>query len=104
MASGSKRPPNLTSLTPNPKHTITVEEWESLAPIGDIETRSASYVQAANERSTLPLKVRIYLLLLLKHPLHTIRQVQRRRVELVFPSIHADCPRETRPDISTLHS
>ncbi|RPD58666.1 Sec34-domain-containing protein [Lentinus tigrinus ALCF2SS1-6] len=56
MAAGSKRPPNLSLLTPHPKHTITVEDWESLAPIGDIETRSVSYVQSAGERSALPLK------------------------------------------------
>ncbi|KAI0743658.1 Sec34-domain-containing protein [Daedaleopsis nitida] len=56
MASTSKRPSNLTSLTPHAKPTITVEEWEASAPIGDMESRSVGYVQSASERSTLPLK------------------------------------------------
>lgn len=59
MASTSKRPPNLTTLTPYAKPTITVEEWEASAPLGEVEARSVSYVQSANERSALPLKVRV---------------------------------------------
>lgn len=59
MASGSRRPANLASLTPHLKPTVTLEEWEALAPIGDVETRSVSFVQAASERSTLPQKVRV---------------------------------------------
>ncbi|KAH9940375.1 Sec34-domain-containing protein [Epithele typhae] len=53
MASTTKRPP---ALTPHPKPTISVEEWESSAPISELESRSVSWVQAAAERSTLPPK------------------------------------------------
>ena len=59
----TKRPPNLSSVTP--KTTVSVEEWEANAPLGDVETRSVSFVQAASERSTLPSKVRNSLLCIL---------------------------------------
>lgn len=59
MASTSKRPANLNTLTPHPKPVISVEEWEASAPIGDIEVKSVNRVQAASERAALPPKVRI---------------------------------------------
>ncbi|OSD04130.1 Sec34-domain-containing protein [Trametes coccinea BRFM310] len=52
----AKRPPNLVSVTPQPKPTISVEEWEAVAPIGDVEVKSVSYIQAASEQAALPLK------------------------------------------------
>ena len=58
MAVNSKRPANLATLTLYAKPTITVEDWEAVAPIGEVEARSVSFVQSASERSTLPPKVR----------------------------------------------
>ncbi|KAI0633496.1 Sec34-domain-containing protein [Trametes polyzona] len=56
MASSSKRPPNLNTLTSATKPVISVEEWEASAPIGDVEVKSVNYVQAASERAALPPK------------------------------------------------
>ncbi|KAM5533738.1 hypothetical protein V8D89_012611 [Ganoderma adspersum] len=56
MASTTKRPPNISVPTPHAKPIVTVEEWEAAAPLGDVESRSVSYIQSATERSTLPLK------------------------------------------------
>lgn len=58
MASTTKRPPNISVPTPHPKPIVTVEEWEAAAPLGDVESRSVSYIYSATESSTLPLKVR----------------------------------------------
>ncbi|TBU48650.1 Sec34-domain-containing protein [Dichomitus squalens] len=59
MAANSKRPANLATLTLHAKSTITVEEWEAAAPLGDVETRSISFVQSASQRSTLPPKLSV---------------------------------------------
>ncbi|KAI0644707.1 Sec34-domain-containing protein [Trametes meyenii] len=56
MAAASKRPANLSTLTPAPKPTISVEEWEASAPLGDLEVKSVNYVQAASDRAALPPK------------------------------------------------
>ncbi|KAH9858997.1 Sec34-domain-containing protein [Lenzites betulinus] len=58
MASAGKRPPNLNTIaTPTkPATVISVEEWEAIAPIGDVEVKSVNHVQAASERSALPPK------------------------------------------------
>ncbi|CDO75690.1 hypothetical protein BN946_scf184585.g3 [Trametes cinnabarina] len=55
MASASRQPPNLGTANPQPK-PISVEEWEAAAPIGDVEAKSVSYVQAASEKAALPPK------------------------------------------------
>ncbi|KAI0368378.1 Sec34-domain-containing protein [Pilatotrama ljubarskyi] len=56
MASSSKRPPHLAALNAPPKPAISVEEWEAVAPIGDIEAKSVNFVQGASERAVLPPK------------------------------------------------
>ncbi|KZT04128.1 Sec34-domain-containing protein [Laetiporus sulphureus 93-53] len=58
MASGSsiKRANPLTSLTPHPKPTISVEEWEARAPLGELEMRSVNLVKAASEKAVVPSK------------------------------------------------
>ncbi|KAF5381998.1 hypothetical protein D9615_004200 [Tricholomella constricta] len=47
-------------LTSQPKHTISVEEWEAKAPLGELETRSIAAIKAASERTPLPLKFSSY--------------------------------------------
>ncbi|KAF9445796.1 hypothetical protein P691DRAFT_805193 [Macrolepiota fuliginosa MF-IS2] len=47
-----RRPP---AITPAPK-TISVEEWEAKAPLGDLELRSINALKAANEKIPLPLR------------------------------------------------
>jgi hypothetical protein len=49
---------NAMHLSPHPKPGISVEEWESKAPLGEIELRSIAAVKAAGEHLPLPLKVR----------------------------------------------
>ncbi|KAF9466887.1 Sec34-like family-domain-containing protein [Collybia nuda] len=39
------------------KSTVSVEEWEARAPLGELETRSVNLIKAASERVPLPLKV-----------------------------------------------
>ncbi|KAF5357255.1 hypothetical protein D9756_006491 [Leucocoprinus leucothites] len=48
----SRRPP---AIIPTRK-TISVEEWEAKAPLGDLELRSIGALKAANEKIPLPLR------------------------------------------------
>ncbi|KAJ8521822.1 hypothetical protein ONZ45_g1537 [Pleurotus djamor] len=43
-------------LGPTPAPTISVEEWEAKAPLGELETRSIALIKEASERLPLPLK------------------------------------------------
>lgn len=52
-----KRTPIHLPLSPHPKSTISVEEWESKAPLSDLELRSVHAVKRASENIPLPLKV-----------------------------------------------
>ena len=45
-------------LTPQPKPTISVEEWEAKAPLSDLHLRSINAIKLASEKVPLPLKVR----------------------------------------------
>lgn len=61
MASARSPVPRRTvapvSLTPAPKPSLSVEEWEAKAPLSDLATRSISAIKAASEKPPLPLKV-----------------------------------------------
>ena len=46
-----------TALMPYAKSIITMEEWETKAPLGDIELRSVNLIKAANDKIPLPSKV-----------------------------------------------
>ena len=50
--------PASLSLTPQPKPTISVEEWEAKAPLSDLHLRSINAIKLASEKVPLPLKVR----------------------------------------------
>lgn len=52
----SKRTAAPTSLTPHAKPVITVEEWETKAPLDDTETRSVNRLKALTEKAALPPK------------------------------------------------
>ena len=52
----TRRPTTTTAVT-LPKPTLNLEEWETKAPLGELETRSVSLLRAVSERSTLPVKV-----------------------------------------------
>ena len=70
MANSLKVPVKRTGtpvLAPSPyaKPTITLEEWESKAPLTDKELRSVSSVQKAQGNKPLPLKVSILMNFLL---------------------------------------
>lgn len=73
----SKRTAAPTSLTPHAKPVITVEEWETKAPLDDTETRSVNRLKALTEKAALPPKVRPASQHLL-HTIHQRAQVQRR--------------------------
>ncbi len=45
-------------VVPQSRPVINLEEWETRAPLGDIETRSVNLVKATSEHFALPLKVR----------------------------------------------
>ena len=49
--------PVALSLTPHPKPTISVEEWEAKAPLSDLQLRSINTIKVASEKVPLPLKV-----------------------------------------------
>ncbi|KAF8965587.1 Sec34-like family-domain-containing protein [Flammula alnicola] len=50
--------PQVQALAPGPhtRSTISVEEWERKAPLGDIQTRSVNWVMKAGEKPWVPLK------------------------------------------------
>ncbi|KAI0338277.1 Sec34-domain-containing protein [Trametopsis cervina] len=52
----AKRPTTLTPSSPRPKPTLSLEEWESKAPLSDTENRSVNLLKAASERTSLPVK------------------------------------------------
>ena len=43
--------------TPQSKPQLTVEKWETRAPLSDMALKSVAVVKAANEKTPLPLKV-----------------------------------------------
>ncbi|KAG6856297.1 hypothetical protein H0H87_005710 [Tephrocybe sp. NHM501043] len=45
-----------TQLAPQPKPTISVEEWEARAPLGDLEIKSIAAIKLASEQIPLPSK------------------------------------------------
>jgi hypothetical protein len=53
MAATRSSTPALNIRTPHLKSTITIEEWESKAPLGEAEAKSIAAIkpEAANERS-----------------------------------------------------
>ncbi|KAG9220431.1 hypothetical protein CCMSSC00406_0003887 [Pleurotus cornucopiae] len=54
-----RAPTNLSSPSPSqlrPPPVISVEEWESKAPLGELETRSVALIKEASEKLPLPLK------------------------------------------------
>ncbi|KAF8072123.1 Sec34-like family-domain-containing protein [Lyophyllum atratum] len=53
---GSRRGGAPTQLAMQPKPTISMEEWEAKAPLGELETRSISAIKVASERRPLPSK------------------------------------------------
>ncbi|KAH9839058.1 Sec34-like family-domain-containing protein [Rhodofomes roseus] len=55
MAS-TKRPGAPGTLTPHAKPVISMEEWETKAPLGEVEARSVNLIKAASEKAALPLK------------------------------------------------
>ncbi|KAH9987020.1 Sec34-like family-domain-containing protein [Russula compacta] len=50
MAASRSNTPALSIRTPHPKSTLTIEEWEAKAPLGDAETKSVAAIKAAVER------------------------------------------------------
>ncbi|KAG6873047.1 hypothetical protein C0995_003804 [Termitomyces sp. Mi166 len=57
MASGRpRRAAAPTQLAPQAKPTLSVEEWEAKAPLGDVEVRSIARVKSASEQIPLPSK------------------------------------------------
>ena len=46
-----------STLLPNPKPALSLEEWEARAPLGDIEIKSINAIKSASENIPLPLKV-----------------------------------------------
>ncbi|PSS38005.1 hypothetical protein PHLCEN_2v145 [Hermanssonia centrifuga] len=52
----ARRQTPATPVVPQSRPVINLEEWETRAPLGDVETRSVNLVKAASERFALPLK------------------------------------------------
>jgi hypothetical protein len=50
MAASRSNTPAVNIRSPLPKSTLTIEEWEAKAPLGDPETKSVAAIKAANER------------------------------------------------------
>ncbi|KAG1715625.1 hypothetical protein ID866_1549 [Astraeus odoratus] len=51
-----RRPAAPVTPTPQPRAQVTLEEWEAKAPLSDLALRSVAAVQAASEKTPLPLK------------------------------------------------
>ncbi|KAG6910079.1 hypothetical protein DXG01_013131 [Tephrocybe rancida] len=51
---GPRRAAAPTQLAPQPKPTISVEEWEARAPLGDLEARSIADIKTASEQIPWP--------------------------------------------------
>jgi hypothetical protein len=51
-----RRAPVSVPLSPHPP-TLSIEDWEAKAPIGDVEIRSISLLRTASEQIPLPFKV-----------------------------------------------
>ncbi|KAI9437455.1 Sec34-like family-domain-containing protein [Lactarius indigo] len=49
MAAGRSNTPALNIRSPNPRSTLTIEEWEAKAPLGDVEIKSVAAMKAACE-------------------------------------------------------
>lgn len=56
---GHRRGGAPTAPSPHPKPALSVEEWESRAPLGDLEIKSVNVLKTAGEKVPLPLKVRL---------------------------------------------
>jgi hypothetical protein len=54
----ARRPPALTTIPA--QKSISLEQWEEKAPLGDLELRSISALKIANEKIPLPLRVRLW--------------------------------------------
>jgi conserved oligomeric Golgi complex subunit 3 len=54
-----RRPQGPTTLTPHPKPIISVEDWETKSPLGELQTRSVNALKRVCEERRLPLKVRL---------------------------------------------
>jgi hypothetical protein len=50
MAVSRSSTPALNIRSLHPKFTITIEEWEAKAPLGEVEVKSIAALKAANER------------------------------------------------------
>jgi hypothetical protein len=57
---GQRRAPP-SPLTPTVKQVVSVEEWESKAPLDELELKSVAVLKTASEKIPLPLKVRPFL-------------------------------------------
>ena len=51
MAVSRSNTPALNIRSPHPKSTLTIEEWEAKAPLGEAEAKSIATIKAASERS-----------------------------------------------------
>ncbi|EGN97381.1 hypothetical protein SERLA73DRAFT_57800 [Serpula lacrymans var. lacrymans S7.3] len=58
LPAGQRRGAPPSALTPHPKPTLTMEQWEAKAPLGDLSLKSVAGVKLASETIPLPLKVR----------------------------------------------
>ena len=45
-----------SSINPHPKQIISLEEWESITPLGEIQLKSINALKSATEKVPLPLK------------------------------------------------
>ena len=52
-----RRPAAPPTPTLQPKPQISLEEWESKAPLSDLALKSVAAIKTASEKSPLPLKV-----------------------------------------------
>ncbi|KAF8513130.1 Sec34-like family-domain-containing protein [Hysterangium stoloniferum] len=55
----AQRRPQVPTSPPQPKTTISMEDWEAKSPLGELELRSVSSLKPICEDRRLPLKVRI---------------------------------------------
>jgi conserved oligomeric Golgi complex subunit 3 len=55
---GHRRGATPITISPHPKPTLSLEEWEARAPLGDLEIKSVNALKLAGEKAPLPLQVR----------------------------------------------
>ena len=107
MAVSRSNTPASNIRPPLSKSTLTIEEWEAKAPLGDAETKSVAVLKAANERrpdlQPLTVKVRCLHYVNLRRPLKSLIVFTRESCYRITP-VDSPTTRQTRTRLASFYS